>query len=183
MGYSAFAVANSFLALAKKDGIEITPLKIQKLVYIAHGYHLALTRREEHPDGVPLVHDEAVEAWTFGPVFPSLYHEFKVFGKDPITRRAQDIKFLQIAGIFSTDIVTPEVNKDDAGICALLDRIWEIYRKFSGPQLSSLTHAEGTPWYETYREGETLRNTHISNKVICSYYAGKLNHSGGDRDK
>lgn len=183
MGYSAFAVANYFLDLAKKDGIEITPLKIQKLVYLAHGYHLALTRNKEHPDGIPLVHDEAVEAWKFGPVFPSLYHEFKVFGRDPITRPAQDIKFHQIAGTVSTDIVTPEVNKGDAGTCALLDRIWEIYRNFTGPQLSSLTHAARTPWHETYREGETLRNTHIPNNIICSYYAGKLKHSGGDRDE
>ena len=46
--YSAKEIANYFLELsAKKD---ISPLKIQKLVYIAHGWHLALY-------GEPLVQD------------------------------------------------------------------------------------------------------------------------------
>ncbi len=63
MGYSAQAVANCFLDLANKENKEITPLKIQKLVYIAHGWFLAVTDK-------PLVDDEFVEAWQYGPVFP-----------------------------------------------------------------------------------------------------------------
>lgn len=54
--YSAKEIANYFLELsAKKD---ISPLKIQKLVYIAHGWHLALY-------GEPLVQDELAEAWEY----------------------------------------------------------------------------------------------------------------------
>ena len=80
MGYSAFAVANYFLRLGRDSGEEITPLKIQKLVYIAHGYHLAFTASDNSPNGLPLVDDEFAEAWQYGPVFPSLYHHFKRFG-------------------------------------------------------------------------------------------------------
>ena len=69
--YSAIAVANCFLDIADAQSRPITPLKIQKLVYIAHGWHLAIYEE-------PLI-VELVEAWKWGPVIPLLYHEFKNF--------------------------------------------------------------------------------------------------------
>lgn len=47
----------------------LTPLQVIKMVYIAHGYSLALLDE-------PLV-EEAVEAWRYGPVLPSVYHTVK----------------------------------------------------------------------------------------------------------
>ena len=41
--YSSKAIANFFLDRGMDDDIEISPMKIIKLVYIAHGYHLAVT--------------------------------------------------------------------------------------------------------------------------------------------
>ena len=82
MGYSAKAVANYFLAKYGKHGI--TPLKMQKLVYLSHGWYLAFYDE-------PLVDDEYAEAWRYGPVFDSLYHEFKHRGRLPITNPARDI--------------------------------------------------------------------------------------------
>jgi uncharacterized phage-associated protein len=40
----------------------------------------------------PLI-DERVEAWNYGPVIPSLYHEFKNFGSGAITLPATDFHF------------------------------------------------------------------------------------------
>ena len=78
MPFSAAAVANEFLRLARRDEQTITPLKMQKLVYFAHGWHLALF-------GTPLI-EEPVQAWQFGPVISSLYQEFKKFGSRAIRR-------------------------------------------------------------------------------------------------
>ena len=89
MEYSAKAIANYFLELAAKHGEKVTPLKIQKLVYIAHGWHLALYEK-------PLVYDEFAEAWEYGPVFPSIYHEFKHFGGAPIAEPATDIEYNEL---------------------------------------------------------------------------------------
>ena len=81
---SSKAVANYFLDIAERDGKTLNPMKLQKLVYIAHGWHLAIRRR-------PLIR-ESVEAWKYGPVIADLYHEFKKFGNMPITERATEIK-------------------------------------------------------------------------------------------
>src|SRR5947209_3400405 len=80
MPYDAKAIANYFLDLAEAEAKSLTPMKLQKLVYYAHGWHLALTGR-------PLL-DEEIQAWSFGPVIRSLYNEFREFGAEPITRRA-----------------------------------------------------------------------------------------------
>src|SRR5437870_3577302 len=98
MAYEARAIANYFLDLAKLANQELNPMKIQKLVYYAHGWNLAL-------DGQPLI-DEAVEAWTYGPVIPSLYHEFKKYGGGPITSKASKIEVRDWDSL-AFDIVTP----------------------------------------------------------------------------
>src|SRR4051812_39910789 len=80
MPYPAAAIANEFLRLAKEDKAQISPLKLQKLVYFAHGWYLALA-------GKPLI-EERVQAWQFGPVIPTLYREFKRYGNSPIASPA-----------------------------------------------------------------------------------------------
>jgi uncharacterized phage-associated protein len=81
MAYEAKAVANHFLDLAQDSRGTLSPMKIQKLVYFSHGWHLSIN------NGRALI-DEAVQAWTYGPVIPSLYHEFKKYGNGPITSPA-----------------------------------------------------------------------------------------------
>ena len=176
MGYSAFAVANYFLDLVKKDGVKITPLKIQKLVYIAHGYHLAFTARDNPPNGSPLVNDEFAEAWRYGPVFPSLYHHFKRFGGDPITEFAEDIEFSydDDTGKLDTKSITPKIDPNDEFPCALLNKIWEVYGEYTGLQLSDITHREGTPWEKTWKRRKGFRNAHILNKDIKEYYRNRI---------
>src|SRR5271157_4349946 len=72
----ARAVANYFLDLAKKENRPIDPMGIQKFVYFAHGWNLAMYGR-------PLIIQD-VEAWDYGPVIRDLYQDFKRFGNGPI---------------------------------------------------------------------------------------------------
>ena len=177
MGYSAFAIANYFLAHGEKEDVKITPLMIQKLVYIAHGYHLAFTAKYDEPDGDPLVNDEFAEAWQYGPVFPSLYHRFRKFGGEPITDRAEDNSFVydKDSGKVSLKTEVPEVKQNDKFVCALLDKVWDVYKGYTGYQLSSVTHKDGTPWDQTMEEHEQrIRNAHISNGRIRDYYLDRI---------
>ena len=157
MGYSAITVGNYFLAMYGNSGI--SPLKLQKLVYVAHGWHLAL--RNE-----PLVDDEFPQAWPFGPIFPSLYHAHKHRGRLPITHLANDIDL-------DLGASTPEIPQSDTETRKLLDRIWEVYRGYTALQLSSLCHQSGSPWAQVRSKTPKIRNASIEHDVMKTYYSRK----------
>ena len=65
----ATEVARYFLSLTDEDAGElISNLKLQKLLYYAQGFHLAIF-------GGPLF-PESIEAWQHGPVVPEVYRYF-----------------------------------------------------------------------------------------------------------
>ena len=169
MGYSAKAVANYFLSKHRKQGI--TPLKIQKLVYIAHGWYMAL-----HGHDNPLVDDENAEAWQYGPVFPSLYHEFKHRGRMPIMDLATEIDV-------DLSEKKPAILKSDKTARDLLDRIWEVYGGYTGIALSELCHAEDSPWDKTRKKSGRKNNSDISDKIIANHYKQLLENNRRRRNE
>jgi len=118
---SARDVANYFLALAsEEEGELISNLKLQKLVYYAQGFSLAIR-------GKPLF-QESIEAWTHGPVVPSLYREFKEYGSAAVEPPSD----------FTFDSFDPEIQE-------LLDEVYSVYGQYSASGLRTLTHSE-PPW-------------------------------------
>lgn len=160
MGYSAKAVANAFLDIAKANERRLSPLKLQKLVYIAHGWNLAI-------NGDSLVEDEFAEAWQYGPVFPSLYHEFKEFGKSPVGRKACEF---EVANDFDFNVIEPSIPSKDEQAWELMNRVWDIYGKYSGLTLSDVTHQDNTPWHRIWNESGGRRNADIPNEAIKQHY-------------
>lgn len=164
MPYSAKAIANYFLDKADAEGAPLSPMKLQKLVYLAHGWYLAVT-------AAPLL-DELVEAWQYGPVIPSIYHEFKEFGSGPIKGRAQDV----VAEGSSIRFVTPSLEEQDVRdhpqTREILDRVWKVYSTYSAGQLSTMTHQAGTPWRKTWDDmGDTkFKNQKIENGDIEKHF-------------
>ena len=135
MSINALSVANSILDEAERQGITVTPMQLQKLIYFANGWHMEIT------DGEPLVSDN-FEAWQFGPVLPRVYHEFKRFGSRDITERS----------IFPFT-ENPWPCELSANQKSLVSEIVSIYGNLSGPRMSHLTHKEGTPWSTTWNGG------------------------------
>lgn len=131
MSYSPKSIANYFLDLAHAQGEAIDPMKLQKLVYYAQGWYAGYT-------GEQLIND-TVQAWPYGPVIPSLYHEFKRFGSAPIHGRAME---------WGREVERPE----DPQLRGFLDNIWNSYGQYSGLRLSDMTHAPDGPWDLTRRQ-------------------------------
>ncbi len=133
--YDARAVANSFLELGNTESVPITPMAIQKLVYFAHGWMLAVYGR-------PLI-EQRIMAWDYGPVIHDLYTEFKRFGDRAITEPA---KIIQTMGM-KFRVTHPEIPKDqDPEATHLLGQVWDTYKHFTAIQLSNMTHVPGSPW-------------------------------------
>ncbi len=171
--HDALAVANWFLARAEAEGKTLDPMKLQKLIYFAHGWALALS-------DVPLI-SERPQAWEFGPVIPVVYHEFKSFGRKPIRGRGVAFDwsaYTDANGLFDLPVIEPEIEGDpDAE--ALLDRIWAVYGDLSGIQLSNMTHLPGGAWHRAYHEvARGRRGVDISDELIKGEFVQKRAYSG-----
>jgi len=149
MTYSPLQVANTFIDLASSDNHGLSTMKLLKLVYLAHGWNLAINDE-------PLI-NEPVEAWQYGPVISSIYHEFKSYGNTPISGKGMDWT--------GGDQV---VNNQDISY-QLIKRVWDVYKSFSGIQLSNKTHEPNTPWSNTWSR-EVPRGTDIPNELIKSHF-------------
>lgn len=148
MAYSSAAVANAFIAIAHEAGECVSNLVLQKIVYFAHGWYLGLT-------GTLLVADE-VQAWTYGPVFPLLYHSLRKYGAGPVTEQ-----------ILTFDAV-PVDSEDFRFLRAVYDR----YHSWDPGSLVALTHKPGSPWR---RVGGAGYNQVIPSQMIKEYYADQIN--------
>jgi len=75
-----------FLVLyANHNDLEISNLKLQKLLYYIQAYHL--TYFDKHP----LFNDEP-EAWVRGPVYRKIYGEYKAYESEDIILEVDDLE-------------------------------------------------------------------------------------------
>lgn len=132
-------------------------MKLQKLVYYAHGWYAGYTEQ-------PLI-DETVEAWQYGPVISSLYQEFKEFGSGPISRKATTFN-----GEFFQEVPSP----DDFAICTFLQNVWSSYGQYTGLKLSELTHSTGGPWDVTWKANNGMHGTDIPFEAIATHFKAAI---------
>lgn len=144
--YSPIQVASRFIILGMRAGVPLTHMQLQKLTYIAHGFHLAIK-------GQPLL-NVPVSAWRYGPVIPSLYDAFKNYGRYGITMPP-----------------TGCADSFDSDARMIIDGVYGAYGSNDGRTLSELTHRVGTPWSNTYDE---LTTTIIPDEAIKTYYLGLI---------
>lgn len=160
MAYSAKAVANEFLKLAKQDGKQLSPMQLQKLVFFAYGWYLVIT-------GKRLI-NERIEAWTWGPVIPSLYSEFRRFGSGSITDFARDHSWSGLTVSLQPYRLDSGDPEQDGEAIRIIKRVWDIYGKYSASQLSAMTHEPNSPWSLT--PDKDVKGTDISDEMIADYF-------------
>jgi uncharacterized phage-associated protein len=166
MAYQSRVIANELLTLAEIAG-PITHMKLQKLVYISHGWYLVVTH------GKPMV-SELPEAWQYGPVFPRLYSSFKQYGSKKITDLYRPLVKDSSDPIGWAYGEPPRLPKDQFVEHKVICMVWNSYRKFTGVQLSALTHESGTPWSQTWERSisESVRDMDIPNDLTHRHYEG-----------
>lgn len=142
---TADSVARYFLCKTREYGDLVTNLKLQKLVYYAQAWFLALHNE-------PLFADR-LEAWVHGPVQPDLYRRWKQFGWNPIT----------------AELICPQF--DDNRIVPHLDEIIDVYGDLTGHHLERLVHQE-EPWRKARRGLPPDEQSHavISHEDMKTFY-------------
>ncbi len=116
-------VADYFLSKINEEfGDCISNLKIQKLVYFAQGFVLAITGKT--------LFNEDILAWQHGPVVKSLYDKYKEFGATCLPKPEHcEFSFLRCEEL--TEV---------------LDEVYDTYGQFSAWKLRDLTHLPNSPW-------------------------------------
>lgn len=141
-------VADYFLALANETGESITNLKLQKLVYYAQAWSLAIKNKE-------LFNDD-FQAWVHGPVLPDLYHKYKSFGYLPINKT------------ITIDEVKTRIDK---GTFGFLEEVAKVYMKYGAYEMEMMTHREA-PWVEARKNHGADENCEniISKNSMRNFY-------------
>ena len=164
---SASALANYLLHDNPYTKGQITNLHLQKIIYIIHGFSLALENLSIINDD----YDEKIEAWKLGPVVPSVYHEMKEYGNNII--KSEKISLLtQEINDNQTIINKPSLSKGSVvrSIAEwVVEKILTVNNKIQHvDKLVNFTYLEGSPWHDVYKSG--MHNIIIDNKSIKEYF-------------
>lgn len=124
--------------------IEVDNLKLQKLLYYCQGIHLA---RVDEP-----IFNDRIEAWTYGPVVPTVYRKYKKYGFEIIKESiAKKIEFK---------------NKE----LETIDMVLAYYGSFSGLELVGRTHSE-SPWINAFKKSQ---NNEITKEAMKEYFKSNI---------
>ncbi len=154
-------VANEFIRRALADRRPLTQMQLQKLVYIAHGWNLAI-------NGMPLTIDRP-QAWEYGPVYRDLYRSLSRYGRNPVSQEIANGDTTLGAYDVGPEADAPALATFSDEEQAVIDRVYSSYSKYHAYQLSALTHREGTPWTQIYSDGNG-KFSEIPNEMIREHF-------------
>jgi uncharacterized phage-associated protein len=155
--YDARAVANALLDLADERGLPLTHMALHKIIYYAHGWHLA-------KQGHPFVRQE-FEAWKDGPVLRPIWEALRTSGSQPVTIRAT--RFDPVSQ--SREVVPPDLMEEDR---TFLRDILAAYGHLHAFELSEMTHAPGGPWDRVWNapDGRITLGMRISHDAVRQHF-------------
>ena len=134
MTYRVESIANFFIDKKLKD---LTPMKIQRLLFLSQSWNMALYNDY-------LIDDHFV-MWTYVPVIPSLYHKIKLYKENAINAHLAILTN-------NNKIAFSFIDNKDKQTKNLLEKIYEIYGSYSGQNLASLIlkYYENVPAYTPF---------------------------------
>ena len=120
----------------------LTPLKLQKLLYLSQGWSYVWDDR-------PLFQEEFA-AWQYGPVNPLVYSHFRIYGKKEIPAS-------------EGRLCKGHIDEKET-----LEAVWRNYFDWSASELVELTHNQ-KPWQEAYGIKEIIDNEDIREYFQSTY--------------
>jgi uncharacterized phage-associated protein len=155
-------IANEFIRLATRDDRTLDQLQLQGLVYIAHGWCLAMY-------GEPLTGDRP-EAREYGPMYTRLAAALEAYGQGPVPDEAPEARMSPQTGAISSSLEQVETD--------LIWKIYQTYGAFESWQLSALTRKGDTPWKRVFADGAG-KSRDIPHGLIRTQFVELLRQSEG----
>ena len=121
----AFYLVNLF----KSENRPVTQLHIQKLMFLFEAYYMNVK------DKISL-YDCKYQAWDFGPVAIPLYKQFKKYGKEEIKLTEEEERI--------GNSIEPEKKR-------IMANLFKAFKEYNAMELVNFTHAEGSPWYNVWK--------------------------------
>jgi uncharacterized phage-associated protein len=141
--YTAVDVAKYLIRKCALDGMPISNLQLQKILYYVQVHFLKKENR--------VLFSDEIEAWALGPVVREVYMRYCGYGSTEI---------------YETDKPNASFSKDEM---LVMDSIVEEKRAIKIWNLVNATHEPGKPWDRIYRGG--LGNKEIIPKAVIAQYA------------
>lgn len=142
---TAMQIADFIINSQSKDEAEITPLKLQKLLYYCQGFFLAMYGKGLFAD--------AIEAWQHGPVVRAVYDNYS------------GNRLLLPQDNYESNLGLSDEEMD------LLTEVLSSYGRYSAWALRELTHSE-KPWLEAIRRGQ---NAKFDTDTMTEFFKTQLN--------
>lgn len=152
----------------------LTPLQINKLIYICHGWTLGIL-------GKPLIENRTyqIQAWKYGPVVTEAYEILKRWGAQIVTYDS----FCNSLGSFGIGkkavqtVLDKDIRQISTELRNVIDMVWYLYKDMTGGQLITITHEDETPWIQHVKKnffGQVTHGVHIPDSSISLHYEKKL---------
>ena len=154
--YEARDVSHYIIVYSNNKDYGVSNLKLQKLLYFIQAYFLA--------NDYPPCFYEKIEAWSFGPVVPEVYREYKQYGAMDIPTsdyyfKIDENNIWDSHRVYYKDIIAEQ---DKFIIREIVDR----FADYAATDLVTITH-EQRPWIEAFSKG---RNSEITTEAIKNYF-------------
>jgi len=137
---SSLSLSFYIILKCKNDEKYINHTKLQKLLYIAYGLHLAKYDKK--------LIDECPQIWPYGPVFENVFRYFKTYGLE--------------------ENIIVEIK--DTDIKETLDSTIDDFADISAITLSEWSHQINSPWYQTLNKQNPNWGSCISDDKIKAYF-------------
>lgn len=162
-------IADYVILMCNENGVDISPLKLQKLLYYIQAWHMVYFNKAK-------IFDEMPQAWVNGPVYPSVYRRFK-----HIPRYSSiSIEDAKISSSLPDKAHDLGLSKDQF---EFLDSIFQFYGVMDHDRLVFLTHSE-LPWSEK-REGLMpfdQSTAELSADTMYDYYHARLERNRAKKE-
>lgn len=155
-----------------KEGMTVTPLKLQKILYYIQAWMMVFFDKQ-------LLFDEQPQAWVNGPVYPSVYQRFKSVGRYMQFKKEDFV----MDGTMTDAIHSYKAKFDLTELQQkTLDELIRIYGSKNQDQLVFMTHCEA-PWSNARGNLDPFENSEntISLEDMYSYYKTRYDNNRKDK--